>query len=82
MVPTWNDKPLYVVINIVEEPYKALPTFVNFFKSYAFCRDELNTILNTSGAEYMIKKPNVDEPWDFSLTLLNCLTILFLSTRG
>ena len=51
------------MVNIVGEPRRALRTFVNFSKSYAFRGDGLGTILDTRGAKYIIEKPNANE-WE------------------
>lgn len=62
----WNYKPPYAVVNIVEEPRRAFPIFVSFFKSYVFRGGEPRTILDTNGIEYIIEESNVDE-WEYAM---------------
>ena len=50
------------MVNKAGEPCRALPAFVSFSKSYAFCGDGPGTILDTRSAKYVTKEPNTDEP--------------------
>ena len=71
----WDDKPPYAMVNIVGECRRAMPTFVSFSKSYAFCGDGPRTILDIEGAEYVTEEFNVDE-WEQAMGFLTGTTQL------
>ena len=57
------------MVNIAKKPCRAFLTFVSFSKSYAFLKDELGTILDTSGARYVTKEPNANQ-WQWTMGFL------------
>lgn len=56
-----NDKLPYAVSNQVGELRRVFPIFVSFSKSYSFYGDGLGTVLDRSGAEYVIEELAADE---------------------
>ena len=71
----WNDKPPYAVVNIVDEPRRAFPTFVSFSKSYAFCGNGPGTILDIGGIKYVTEERNANE-WKWAIGFLTSTTQL------
>jgi hypothetical protein len=49
------------VINKVGSLQRTYPSFINFLKSYAFCRNKPGTILDTSRTKYVIEESKANE---------------------
>ena len=49
------------MINKVGSLQRTYPSFINFLKSYAFCKKKLGTILDTSRLKYVIEESKENE---------------------
>lgn len=72
------------MVNIFGEAQSMFLTLVTSSRSYIFCGDGPNTILDTSGVEYIAKEPNADEEecaMGFLIGTVQLLDSLCVNTR-